>query len=573
MAVETNKASGGEPFFRSHARYLVIAAVFLSFTLDSFARYPIPGPNESHYLCKAKHYWDPEWCARDLFLASSNAHLVFYQTFGLPTRWLSVATTALIGRLVGLWILAVGWTALVNVLVPARWPALWAAWVFLALSALGSLSGEWLVGGIEAKVVAYGLLFSAIAAAIEGQADGNGRRILWAGILAGLAISFHPVVGIWGVASAVFATLVRAVFRGSRTPGRRVGGRWYAGSAAALGLLAVPGIVAGLRAASGSSVVADYIQVYYRLAHHLDPLHFAEWGWIGDGLNWLLALVHLPPLDFTGWPWVAYGLLACCWLVGRRWMSRRDAERWFFWFVVGSGLIALGGFLVGWRSGPPEHVQNYLIPWKGLDYPWRWKLLKLYPFRLFDGLLPIAVAITVAGLCRHWCEHACKVAQSQGRSRRTVIWIWLVCGVPALVACLFRAPDARSPFTPTERADWLDACNWVEHNTPADALILTPTQQTWAFKWYAQRAEYVSYKDCPQDGPGIVDWNNRLLYLADWTASHAETGFTVADMAPLRARGISYIVDLGLGTFHFPPVYHNGTFRVYRIDELPPPKS
>src|SRR3984957_20597077 len=142
MAVETQKASGGEPFFRSHARFLVIAAVFLSFTLDSFARYPIPGPNESHYLCKAKHYWDPEWCARDLFLASSNAHLVFYQTFGLPTRWLSLETTAVIGRLAGLGSLGVGWGALVNVLVPARWPALWAAWIFLALSALGSLSGE-----------------------------------------------------------------------------------------------------------------------------------------------------------------------------------------------------------------------------------------------------------------------------------------------------------------------------------------------------------------------------------------------------------------------------------------------
>ena len=72
--------------FRDHWRFLVIAAVFLSFTLDSFARYPIPGPNESHYLCKAKHYWNPEWCARDLFLSSSNAHLVFYQTFGLLTR-------------------------------------------------------------------------------------------------------------------------------------------------------------------------------------------------------------------------------------------------------------------------------------------------------------------------------------------------------------------------------------------------------------------------------------------------------------------------------------------------------
>ena len=79
--------------------------------------------------------------------------------------------------------------------------------------------------------------------------------------------------------------------------------------------------------------------------------------------------------------------------------------------------------------------------------------------------------------------------------------------------------------------------------------ILTPTQQTWAFKWYAQRAEYVSYKDCPQDGPGIVEWNNRLLYLADWTARHAETGFTVADMAPLRA---GHFVHRRPGTRHVP---------------------
>ena len=375
---------------------------------------------------------------------------------------------------------------------------------FPRASALGSLSGEWLVGGIEAKVVAYGLLFSAIATAIEGQDAGNGRRILLGRRPGGTGHQLpsgrrHLGRGV----GPVFATLVRTLFRRNRAKGRRVGGRWYAASMAALIVLAVPGIVAGLRAASGSSVVADYIQVYYRLAHHLDPLHFAEWAWIGDGLNWILALIHLRPLDFTGWPWVAYGLLVCFWLCGRRWMSRREPERWFFWFVVGSGLIALGGFLVGWRSGPPEHVQNYLIPWKGPR---------------LSVAVEAAQALSVPSVRRSVADcrldygrriragigantHA-RSRSTRGRSRRTVIWIWLLCGTPALVACLFRAPDARSPFTPTERADWLDACSWVEHNTPADALILTPTQQTWAFKWYAQRAEYVSYKDCPQDGPG-----------------------------------------------------------------------
>lgn len=34
-----------------------------------------------------------------------------------------------------------------------------------------------------------------------------------------------------------------------------------------------------------------------------------------------------------------------------------------------------------------------------------------------------------------------------------------------------------------------------------NALILTPRKS--AFKWMAERAEYVCYKDCPQDAAGI----------------------------------------------------------------------
>jgi len=529
-------------------RLFVVVAVFLSFTIDSFARYPVPGPNEPHYLCKAKHYWNPEWCAGDLFLSSSNAHLVFFQSFGLPTRWFSLETTAIFGRLLGLFILAVGWTALVGVIVPARWPALWAAWIFLVLSALGSLSGEWLVGGIEAKVVAYGLLFAAIAVWIDGQSCGNGRWILLAGALAGLSISFHPVVGIWGLASALFASLMRRLIT-RRMPHRPdVRWSWYAAAAGSLVILAAPGVFAGLQAAAGSSVVADYIQVYYRLAHHLDPVHF------------------------VGWEWIAYGGLACLWLCGRPWMSRREPEKWFFWFVMGSALIASVGFAVSWRFGPPEHVQNYLLPWKWLSYPLRWKVLKLYPFRLFDAMLPIAVAITLAGLARRWCERACQVPNV--RPRRTVPLIWFLCGIPALIVCINVASDARPQMNATELSDWLDACRWIERNTPPNALILTPTQESWAFKWYAQRAEYVSYKDCPQDGPGIIEWNKRLLFLADWTEQHLEKGYTAADLAPLRERGISYIVALRLGPFDFDPAYRNATFRIYRIpDESLRPKS
>ena len=53
---------------------LLVWAMFLS---TSLIRAPIPAVNEPHYLGKAKHYWDPAWCAGDFLLDSSNPHLVF----------------------------------------------------------------------------------------------------------------------------------------------------------------------------------------------------------------------------------------------------------------------------------------------------------------------------------------------------------------------------------------------------------------------------------------------------------------------------------------------------------------
>lgn len=541
MSVETTNGVG-QP--RRWQRMLPMAAVALSFTVGSFARYPVPGPNEPHYLCKAKHYWNPDWCPGDLFLSSSNAHVVFYQTFGLLTRWCSLETTAIVGRLVGLLILSAGWTAMIHRLIPGRWPPLWAAWIFLALSAIGNLSGEWLIGGIEAKIPAYGLLFAAIALGLDEEPALRGWRILGVGFLLGLAVSFHPVVGIWGLAAALFASLIKVILSRRSEASPLIGyGWWWVAAAAAAVATSMPGIMAGLKSTSGSSVAADYIQVYYRLAHHLDPVHFESSAWFG------------------------YAILMLFWLIARRAMSRREPERWFFWFVVGAGLIALGGYGIGWRNGPPEHIRNFLWPWKGLDFSLRWKLLKFYPFRLFDVLLPIAVAVTVAGLMRRWCEWACQ--PRFGRHRRTLLRIWVLCAIPAAIAVSRPAADARPAMSAKQLGDWLDVCRWVERNTPQSTLVLTPTQESWAFKWYGQRAEFVSYKDCPQDGPGIIEWNDRLLFVREWAEQNFDGGYTFAETKLLRERGITHILAGRLGPFDFEPTYRNRTFRIYQLAQAP----
>ncbi len=186
------------------------SAVFASLLLFSAVRSPVPGVNEPHYLCKAKHYWNPNWCAGDFFLDSSNTHLVFYQTVGILTREFTLAQTAWLGRLAALGLLAWGWVRWIPHLTPGRWTSLWAMWLFLALAAAGNWSGEWIIGGVEAKVFAYGWGFWAMAAWFDG-------RIKSAALLAGLAVSFHPVVGGWMAISAAFAGIItRLAFHANR---------------------------------------------------------------------------------------------------------------------------------------------------------------------------------------------------------------------------------------------------------------------------------------------------------------------------------------------------------------------
>src|SRR6185295_11471036 len=79
-----------------------------------------------------------------------------------------------------------------------------------------------------------------------------------------------------------------------------------------------------------------------------------------------------------------------------------------------------------------------------------------------------------------------------------------------------------------QRGDWLDACRWIDQHLPAEALVHTPHKE-WSFKWDAHRAEYVAFKDCPQDAAGIVEWNTRLNYTKNWFDSHYKDEFYSAD--------------------------------------------
>ena len=517
---------------------LVVLAVWLSFLLVSFVSSPLPGVNEAHYFTKSKHFWNPEWCSRDFFLTSFPAHQVFYQTFGWLTLWFDLPTVAIMGRVLGTALLAVSWTALTSRLLqqstadnePTRpSPAsldnvLLSAWLFLGLQAVGNLSGEWLIGGFESKVVAYAFVFGSIAARLN-------RRFKTAAACAGVAISFHPIVGLWHVAAACIAEIAnrKSQIKNDTSPLRVR--RPYA----ELGLLtvtALPGLWPAwqmLQAVdSRMSFAANFVQVFYRLKHHLDPMDFGLRNYLGYvvlAVVWLGLLVNL-----------------------RRREQLTPSDRWWIAYLAATALFALAGFLAGVGPRPAQQMWGY---------DWRMRLMKFYPFRLFDLMLPIAVSAIVPRVI--------------GAPRRRLLWAVAFVGFGGAIVegRLFEPPF---PWTREARADWQDACHWIAANTPSDALFLTPIESD-SFKWYAQRAEFVNRKDCPQDAAGIVEWNRRLTLMDHWgKAGFADQRYSADELRALRRQtGAEFALTRRRVPYEADLIYSNDTFNVFRLPDVSRP--
>lgn len=512
------------------------ALVWLSFLVYSALSAPVPALNEPHYLSKARHFWQPTWCAGDMFLESADAHVVFFATLGWFTTWCSLPVAAWIGRAISLAMLAGGWTTLSRRLSALPWVGVTSAWLFLTLQTIGNWSGEWLVGGVESKIITYGLLFFAWAK----LADGRWRLSAAA---MGVAIAFHPVVGLWGVLATGFAAV------GCWLTGVSTRPSWVTLFIAIIlmGVVSMPGMIPALRLILQPvdpqvRYAGTYLQVFYRLNHHLDPMMF-------------------PARAYAG-----YAMLMLVWGAGLV-RGPRTAIWWWLHGIVGASLLfAIAGLAVGWGPRPASQM---------IGFDWRMHLLKFYPFRLADALLPAMVAwqwarggTFASSEANSKCESPRGLTSPRSPGYVTFLAAMLFCGSLWQV---HRAASAER-YAFVHDPAWRDVCAWMKSHTPPDVLVHTP-HYSWTFKWFAERPEYVNFKDCPQDTPGIVEWNRRLLLLTKQTTLFLEDGlYTRDELRSLRKQtGITHIVTDKLGPMELPPVYHNATFQVYDLRELDAP--
>lgn len=533
------------------SRWLEIVLIFVVFFVVGGS--PVPHVNESHYLAKAKHYWQPEWLAGDLFLESGKAHLTFYWTVGLLTKWFSLPTVAWISRIAAWLALAIAWQRLSSTILGLPYRAVLSAMLLVTLIDWTNFAGEWVVGGVESKCFAYALVFWGLAALTEGR-----WRVAWPCF--GLAGAFHVLVGGW---SAIAAGMVwwwqprdERPSLSSMLPALLLGTT-----------LALPGIIPALQltlAASPDEVKqANQVYVFDRLSHHLAPLAMETAELSKKALRFSLLLLGFAWLRFfcsrlldarsgAESPTVSNPPLAPPCEGGGSFSLAFRPLGLLMQFALAALIISIAG--LAWE----------LATW---NYPaTAARLLKYYLFRLADVALPVATCLGVG-----WLAHELTKRQSKWG----IVLLLLAVSLPTLHLLNVSRARYENPCPPADsklrdHVAFREACDWIREHTPDDALFLC-SRHAQSFKWYADRSDLVNWKDVPQSAEALLTWRDRYFDVHWHSDEEGEyvVYYSLADQGTERVRQLAekYEIDYVL-TVEYPPLdlpvaYSNDYYTIY----------
>lgn len=482
-------AAGRVSWGRELAEVTLIAVIFAA-----AGAWPAPDINETVYLIKARHAADSDYGAGDFFLETPEAHGIFYLLAGPLTAALPLDTAAWIGRLAGWLSVAIGFHHLAVALVTGRsakatLTRLAAAAMFSAALRFTPAAGEWVIGGFEAKVFAWGLVLGGLGELVRG-----GFARAWC--LMGGATAFHPVVGGWAMLAAALAAasswrrepdgLGADAVNPAPLSGRVAGESQSPGRSGALGVttliflvgvaLAVGGIAPVLTLSGdvdpGMRAEAARIYVVERLPHHLLPRAFEP------------GLIARHALAIVLW-----------WLLDHLAPASRARKRLTRFTLAVLGISLAGLVISAFEPWAPAAVHG---------------LLRYYWFRLADVVVPLSLAISAAAVladdaaCRRLCPAPPPVVR----------------GLVGLLLMVDLANESRHWPLPgreniprseakVEARAWADICGWVREHVAAGTCAVTPRGAA-SFIWRTGLPEVVAWKNSPQDAASLVEWRRRI---------------------------------------------------------------
>lgn len=419
--------------------------------------------NETDVLPLARQHVDPNWISNDWYL---NRPAGYRQLFDLLFGNLIVVggflVTSIAGRLLCFGLVALGLVFIAEELSLSLPLLLMAVLGFLDLSPhQGAAASEWLVGGLEAKAIAYGFVLFAIWLLLR-------QRYLWMAFALGLATSFHVLVGGWTVCATLGLLAVeRSACLKDLRQLRYMGLIYLMASAFAI----QPVLTQIFAPVPTSAIAPSFIYVFLRLPHHLNPLSWSSDWWhepatYGAVLIISMVILHYAAVD----------------------KSARKAHARLFQFT----LISLIPFGLGIAIAPFDSQGSFL---------------QFYPFRLGDVLLPLHACLLAA----------CAVQHAFLRQKQHLLR--LTCTIVVSTALVIHAGSFQKQVLtlaqfPKLEPDYQALCEWVKTQTPKAAIIVTPPVDLIDFTWLTEHPTIVKYKLMPQTKADILSWYARLADLS-----------------------------------------------------------
>jgi hypothetical protein len=533
--------SGSGPYPRnSYKIWLAVLAVLTLLCFNSLAHHNMAG-NEVDRLIVSKQYVDPSWIPGDWYLNQPIGYqALFANIFGRLVQVWGFLVTSIVGRFFCYSLIASALVFLGRRLALGLPLLLLVVALFLKKHSAAAL--EWMIGPLEGKVVAYGLVLWAI----ERMLNKSHRTMA---LLLGLATSFHVLVGGYATLSVLGWISLRWK---TRMPDVREAVQsvllYLAGSAFAirpvLSQISSPPILSG-------ALQPSYIYVFLRNPRHLNPL-----GWN----SWVSLFLYLLLL------FVSFGLLYRRRLVEEAPEPYRSRSG-LFEFT----LISMVPFALGLAVAPFDRQGHFL---------------QYYLFRFGDVMLPLAAYLLAACALQDLLfERSCVT----GRTRKGLLLtgVLILCAVYVIEAhgfwtdlsALRQFPGPQQKVYPDQK----EMFKWLKDNTPRDSTVVSCPDLD-QLSWLSERPTIAKFKLIPNTGAAILQWYQRIDDLSGNNSPWKYKSFrgerdkrlaadylslTTAQVRRLMAR---YKADYFLTTvkqrLKLPVAHRNASYVLYRREGL-----
>lgn len=462
---------------------VVVGWIALGFLLKENMGYN----NEAPILPLAKQFGDPSWIPGDFYYNSPPSYrLLFLQLFAPLTIHFGFLATSILGRLAGYTLISIAIVLISQKLGIKLSTVLVALSLFLYLNPKQSMiAQEWLIGGIESKVFAYGFLLLSLLFLSEHK---YGKMAL----CLGLTNSFHLLVGGWASFILCLSTWNThhsiGILKRSRLEQLKLLGWYVIGSIFAIYPLILELSYQFLEKANPEtealSIPASFLYTFLRTPHHINPQSWPI-------ATWLIPFVYLSIL-------IVIHRISCSQAQETQEQNEKDTfaaelRRFAFYSTVpiGLGLLAI----------PFDRQGTFL---------------QYYPFRVGAIMVPLITCLFLSQWLEQQSDH--HLGKRLGK-QVTIVLMSIVLGGVMLVKShgfwhdlkvLKDFPVQAKIASP----EWVEMCFWIRDSLPSDRVVLSSPATGDNFTWLSEHPSVVKFRLVPAASQSIAEWYYRLQDLS-----------------------------------------------------------